>query len=36
MIRTVPNVTGDLAVATAVGRWEREIDVDQYKASRDV
>jgi Na+/H+-dicarboxylate symporter len=36
MIRTVPNVTGDLAVATAVGRWEGEIDVDQYKSAKDV
>ena len=32
MIRTVPNVTADLAVATAVGRWEKEIDVDLYHA----
>lgn len=34
MIRTVPNVTADLAVATAVGRWEGEIDVERYKASK--
>lgn len=31
MIRTVPNVTADLAVATTVGRWEKEIDVEVYK-----
>ena len=31
MIRTVPNVTADLAVATAVGRWEKEIDLEVYK-----
>ena len=33
MMRTVPNVTADLAVATAVGRWEKEIDVDRYHSS---
>jgi Na+/H+-dicarboxylate symporter len=32
MTRTVANVLGDLAVATIVGRWENEIDVDVYKA----
>lgn len=32
MIRTVPNVTSDLAIATVVGRWEKEIDVEVYKA----
>ncbi len=36
MIRTVPNNTSDLAVATVVARWENEIDVEIYKASRDV
>lgn len=30
MMRTVPNVTADLAIATTVARWEREIDVDAY------
>lgn len=34
MIRTIPNVTSDLSVATAVARWEGEIDVDIYKAQR--
>ncbi len=32
MIRTVPNNTADLAVATVVARWENEIDVEAYKA----
>lgn len=35
MIRTVPNVTADLAIATAIGRWESEIDVDEYLSARD-
>jgi Na+/H+-dicarboxylate symporter len=36
MIRTVPNVTCDLSIATAVARWEGEIDVDEYKSSKDI
>ena len=36
MIRTVPNNTSDLAVATVVARWENEIDVEIFKSSRDV
>lgn len=32
MARTVPNVTGDLAVATVVARWERELDLEAYRA----
>jgi len=36
MIRTVPNNTSDLAVATVVARWENEIDVEVYKSSRDI
>jgi len=32
MARTTTNVTGDLAVATTVGRWEREIDLETYRA----
>ena len=36
MIRTVPNNTSDLAVATVVARWENEIDVEIYKSSKDV
>ncbi|WP_380874778.1 dicarboxylate:amino acid:cation symporter DAACS family protein [Sphingomonas sp. DBB INV C78] len=31
MTRTVPNVTADLAIATAVARWEKEIDVAVYE-----
>ncbi len=34
MIRTVPNVTADLAIATAVARWEGEIDVAEYGSPR--
>jgi Na+/H+-dicarboxylate symporter len=36
MIRTVPNVTCDLSIATAVARWEGEIDVDEYRSARDI
>ena len=36
MIRTVPNVTADLAIATAVARWEGEIDVEEYKSAKDI
>lgn len=36
MIRTVPNVTSDLSIATAVARWEGEMDVAQYLSSDDL
>ncbi len=36
MIRTVPNVTCDLSIATAIARWEREIDVNEYKSAKDI
>ena len=32
MIRTVVNVTGDLSVATAVAKWEGELDEDVFRA----
>ncbi len=32
MMRTATNVTGDLAVATTVAKWENEIDLDVYEA----
>jgi len=32
MIRTVPNNTSDLAVATTVARWEGELDRESYMA----
>jgi len=32
MMRTVTNVTGDLAVATAVAKWEDELDEDVFRA----
>jgi len=32
MMRTVTNVTGDLAVATAVAKWEGELDEEVYRA----
>ena len=32
MMRTVVNVTGDLSVATAVAKWEGELDEDVFKA----
>nr|WP_245842544.1 dicarboxylate/amino acid:cation symporter [Sphingomonas laterariae] len=31
MMRTVPNVTADLAIATTVARWEKELDVETYQ-----
>lgn len=31
MMRTVTNITGDLAVATAVARWENDIDETVYR-----
>lgn len=36
MMRTVPNVTCDLAVATVVARSEGEIDVAEYISAEDV
>ncbi len=36
MTRTVPNVTSDLAIATAVARWEGEMDVAVYNSKSDV
>ncbi|RHW17497.1 dicarboxylate/amino acid:cation symporter [Sphingomonas gilva] len=36
MIRTVPNVTSDLSIATAVARWEGEMDVGAYNSRDDV
>jgi Na+/H+-dicarboxylate symporter len=35
MIRTVPNVTSDLSIATAVARWEGELDIDIYNSRND-
>ena len=32
MMRTVVNITGDLAVSTIVAKWEGEIDEDVYRA----
>ena len=32
MARTATNVTGDLAVATTVGRWEKEMDEEVFRA----
>ena len=32
MMRTVTNVTGDLAVATTVAKWEGELDEDVFRA----
>ena len=35
MIRTIPNVTSDLSIATAVARWEKEMDVREYLSADD-
>ena len=32
MMRTVANVTGDLAVATVVSVWEKDLDPEIYRA----
>ncbi|HAO34972.1 MAG TPA: dicarboxylate/amino acid:cation symporter, partial [Hyphomonas sp.] len=32
MMRTVTNVTGDLTVATAVAKWEGELDEEIFRA----
>ena len=32
MMRTLTNVTGDTAVATAVAKWENELDEEVYRA----
>jgi Na+/H+-dicarboxylate symporter len=31
-MRTVANVTGDLAVATVVSVWEKDLDPETYNA----
>ncbi len=36
MLRTTVNVTGDLAVSTAVAKWEDEIDLEQFRAEPQV
>ncbi len=36
MIRTVPNVTCDLSVSTAIARWEGELDVEEFNSAKDV
>ena len=36
MMRTMTNVTGDAAVATAVAKWEGELDEDVYRAAAKV
>ncbi|MEZ6023702.1 MAG: dicarboxylate/amino acid:cation symporter [Hyphomonadaceae bacterium] len=36
MMRTVPNITGDLAVSVTVAKWEKEIDLDVYRAKPTV
>ncbi|MCR9129250.1 MAG: dicarboxylate/amino acid:cation symporter [Alphaproteobacteria bacterium] len=36
MARTATNVTGDAAVATAVAKWEGELDEDLYRHPADV
>lgn len=36
MMRTVPNITGDLAVSLTVAKWEKELDLDTYKAKPTV
>lgn len=33
MMRTVTNITGDLAVATAVAKWEGELDEEVFRAA---
>jgi len=33
MMRTVPNVIGNLANATVIARWAKEIDVDRFRSA---
>ncbi len=36
MVRTTVNVTGDLAVSTAVAVWEDEIDLDEFRRDPNI
>lgn len=36
MVRTAVNVTGDLAVCTAVAKWEGEIDLDEFRRDPNI
>ena len=36
MMRTTVNVTGDLAVCTAVAKWEGEIDLDEFRRDPNI
>ena len=36
MVRTTVNVTGDLAVSTAVAKWEDEIDIEEFKRDPNI
>ncbi|MBL4603483.1 MAG: dicarboxylate/amino acid:cation symporter [Emcibacteraceae bacterium] len=36
MLRTTVNVTGDLAVCTAVAKWEGEIDLDEFRRDPNI
>ena len=36
MIRTIPNVTSDLSIATVVARWEGELNVAEYLSKEEV
>ena len=36
MVRTTVNVTGDLAVCTAVAKWEGEIDLDEFRRDPNI
>jgi Na+/H+-dicarboxylate symporter len=36
MVRTTVNVTGNLAVCTAVAKWENEIDLDEFRRDPNI
>ena len=36
MMRTVTNITGDLAVSTLVAKWEGDLDEDIFRAEDNV
>ena len=36
MARTAVNVTGDAAVASAVAKWEGELDEEQFRAAPQI
>jgi len=36
MMRTVTNVSGDIAVACAVAKWEGQLDAEAFRAEAEL